>query len=66
MKFFLRRRSAANGLYVFPSTNKPGHIVDPRKAMLKVAELSGVSFTIHDGRRTFITIAESLDIPAYA
>jgi integrase len=34
--------------------------------MLKVAELSGVPFTIHDLRRTFITIAESLDIPAYA
>lgn len=27
---------------------------------------SGVSFSIHDLRRTFITIAESLDIPAYA
>ncbi len=25
-----------------------------------------MSFTLHDLRRTFITIAESLDIPAYA
>ena len=25
-----------------------------------------VAFTVHDLRRTFITIAESLDIPAYA
>lgn len=63
---FLRRRTASDGDYVFPSNSKSGHIVEPRKAMLKVAELSGVSFTIHDGRRTFITIAESLDIPAYA
>lgn len=63
---FLRRRAATNGLYVFPADSKSGHIVEPRKAMLKVAELSGVPFTIHDGRRTFITIAESLDIPAYA
>jgi len=43
-----------------------GHIVEPRKAMLKIAELSGVPFTIHDLRRTFITTAESLDISAYA
>ena len=34
--------------------------------MLKVAELSGVPFTIHDLRRTFATTAESLDLPAYA
>jgi integrase len=63
---FVRRRSATNGDYVFPADSKSGHVVEPRKAMLKVAELSGVPFTIHDGRRTFITIAESLDIPAYA
>ncbi|HAU0884427.1 TPA: integrase, partial [Legionella pneumophila] len=28
--------------------------------------LSGVSFTVHDLRRTFATTAESLDLPAYA
>ena len=32
----------------------------------KIINKSGVSFTLHDLRRTFITIAESLDIPAYA
>jgi integrase len=31
-----------------------------------VIEQSGIAFTIHDLRRTFITVAESLDIPAYA
>lgn len=34
--------------------------------MQKVIQLSGVSFTLHDLRRTFITIAESIDISAYA
>lgn len=34
--------------------------------MAQVTKSSGVHFTIHDLRRTFITIAESLDIPAYA
>ena len=28
--------------------------------------LSGIEFTVHDIRRTFITIAESLDLSAYA
>lgn len=34
--------------------------------MAKAIEDSNVQFTVHDLRRTFITIAESLDIPAYA
>ncbi|WP_292991829.1 hypothetical protein [Nitrosomonas sp.] len=38
----------------------------PRKQMAKIIEQSGVTFTIHDLRRTFMTIAESLDISAYA
>lgn len=31
-----------------------------------MTERSGAEFTLHDLRRTFVTIAESLDIPAYA
>lgn len=52
--------------FVFPGEGKTGYIVEPRKVMQKVINSSGVSFTLHDLRRTFITIAESLDIPAYA
>lgn len=52
--------------FVFPGEGKTGYIVEPRKVMQKVINQSGVSFTLHDLRRTFITIAESLDIPAYA
>lgn len=33
---------------------------------LSVVELSGVPFTLHDLRRTFATIAEGLDLSAYA
>jgi hypothetical protein len=32
----------------------------------RVAKASGVAFTLHDLRRTFITIAESLGTPPYA
>jgi integrase len=64
---FLRRRQATvNSEFVFPANSETGHIIEPRKAMLNLVELSGVEFTIHDLRRTFITTAESLDISAYA
>lgn len=52
--------------WVFPSSLNDGPLKDPKTAIARVNELSGISFTLHDLRRTFITIAESLDIPAYA
>ena len=61
-----QRKAGAAGEYVFPGTGAGGYIVEPRKQMARVTEASGVAFTVHDLRRTFITIAESLDIPAYA
>ncbi|STX39016.1 tyrosine-type recombinase/integrase [Legionella feeleii] len=61
-----RRKQFKVSEFVFPAPSQTGHIIEPRKAMLKVAELSGVPFTVHDLRRTFATTAESLDLPAYA
>ncbi len=52
-----RRKAGAVNEYV---------IVEQRKQMDRITFESGVKFTIHDLRRTFITIAESLDISAYA
>ncbi|MCH2158389.1 MAG: tyrosine-type recombinase/integrase [Oleiphilaceae bacterium] len=52
--------------WVFPSPLNDSHLKEPRTAVDRVCELSGITFTIHDLRRTFITIAESLDISAYA
>lgn len=46
--------------YAFPAISKSGYIVEPR------IEVAGVEWTPHDLRRTFITVAESLDISAYA
>lgn len=46
--------------YAFPALSKAGYIVEPR------IEVAGVDWTPHDLRRTFITVAESLDISAYA
>ena len=61
-----RRFEARTSPFVFPSESERGYLIEPRTAVARVAELSGVPFTLHDLRRTFITIAESLDIPAYA
>lgn len=60
------RSQQATSPYVFPGTGVGGYIIEPRKQIAKVIESSGIQFTVHDLRRTFITIAESLDIPAYA
>lgn len=61
-----RRKEAATTNSVFPGEGVAGHMVEPRKQMARVIQESGVHFTIHDLRRTFITVAESLDISAYA
>jgi integrase len=61
-----RRHYQTESEWVFPSPLTDGPLKEPRTAISKVIELSGVSFQLHDLRRTFITIAESLDIPAYA
>lgn len=58
--------SDPNDKFVFPGNGKTGYNVEPRKVMKKIIESSGVVFTLHDLRRTFITVAESLDISAYA
>ncbi len=60
------RKATQNSPYVFAGNGEGGHIVEPRKQMAKVTAQTGITFTVHDLRRTFITIAEGLDIPAYA
>ncbi|NMP32563.1 integrase family protein [Thalassotalea sp. M1531] len=51
--------------YVF-SSRKAKFLAYPEKALRYLTESSGIKFTFHDLRRTFITVAESLDISAYA
>ena len=61
-----RRFEERESPFVFPSNAECGYLTEPRTAVERVSTLSEVTFTLHDLRRTFITIAESLDIPAYA
>ena len=52
--------------YLFPSLGKEGYLAEPRAACDPVVEATGIKFSSHDLRRTFITLAESLDISPYA
>lgn len=61
-----RKKHAGESPFVFPGPGKQGHLMETKKFLLRVSAGSGVSFTLHDLRRTFITIAESLDVPYYA
>lgn len=60
------RKAPANSHYVFAGKGKAGYLIEPRSQVQKVAEACGVPFTLHDLRRSYITIAESIDISAYA
>lgn len=60
-----RRKANAKSEYVF-ADSAGRRISNFRYAQAAIEKESGVSFCIHDLRRTFVTIAESLDIPAYA
>ncbi|GAC14713.1 tyrosine-type recombinase/integrase [Aliiglaciecola lipolytica] len=59
-------KTSSNSEWVFPGPNPEFHLKEPRTAVDRVAEISNISFTLHDLRRTFITIADGLDLPAFA
>ncbi len=60
------RKANADSEYVFAGSGKAGYLIEPRHQVQQVRNTSGVSFTLHDLRRSYITIAESIDISAYA
>lgn len=61
----LKRRSHCDGEFIFPGKGRNGYLNEPKRNIDKLREYSGVEFTIHGLRRTFITIAESQDIRDY-
>jgi integrase len=60
------RHDSIDGEFVFPGDGSRGHLVSAKKSKAKVIDATGISFSLHDLRRTFTTVAESLDISAYA
>ena len=63
----LMRRRLVTGAspFVFPTRSASGHVEEVKSFCIRVGKRCGIEFSPHDLRRTFVTIAESLDIPAY-
>lgn len=64
--FKARYEKKSSSVYVFPGTGVKGFIAEPKKGVARIIKYSGIVFTCHDLRRTFITMAESLEISSYA
>ena len=65
-KILLRRwQQREDDTWVFPGRGAEGHITDVSTTVQKVIKDSGVSFTLHDLRRTFVTIADGLGLGSY-
>ena len=67
-----QRIKKLNGFkYVFPGMDRKGnlnqktHLMEPKAQVQKVIQASKVSFTLHDLRRHYITLADSLDLSSF-
>jgi integrase len=61
------RRTVGKTKYVFPAANsKSGHIEDPAFAFGQIADATGLCYSIHDMRRTFVTNADRSGVSALA
>jgi integrase len=60
------RAFAKDGPFVFPATSKSGHIEEPKFHLGLVAKQTGITVSVHDLRRTYVTTAESCDISPMA
>jgi integrase len=65
MDMLRERKANSDSLFVFEGEDPTKPINEFKKQIKKVREISGVYFTIHDLRRTFLTIVEGQDAPEY-
>lgn len=60
------RKANSASAFVFPGDGARGYLVEPKRQLAKIIEKTELPFGMHDLRRTFVTIAESLDISSFA
>jgi len=60
------RKTNSTSAFVFPGDGARGYLVEPKRQIAKIIEKTDMPFAMHDLRRTFVTIAESLDISSFA
>ena len=61
-----RRREVGDAGWVFPANSKSGHVEEPRHFLEQVAKATGIEVSVHDLRRTFVSVAESTEMSVYA
>lgn len=61
-----RVNSKDGSQFIFPGSGESGHLVEPKRPVRAVIKASKVDFCLHDLRRFFVTVAESLDTSGYA
>lgn len=60
------RKNDSDSIWVFASCrSKSGHIEEPKSSVAKIESVSGINVSPHALRRTYISIAESIDIGPY-
>lgn len=63
---FARRKHYRTGSpFVFNAINNVGRIIEPKKIVYRISEVACISFTMHDLRRTFTTVAERIQTSTY-
>ena len=60
------RRAIGRTEFIFSADSKSGHIEAPRHHLKEVAAECGIQVSVHDLRRTYLTIAESCEISPMA
>ncbi|MEI6267595.1 MAG: integrase family protein [Methylococcaceae bacterium] len=60
------RKANSTCAFVFAGEGVRGYLVEPKRQLAKIIEKTDMPFTMHDLRRTFVTIAEGLDISSFA
>jgi integrase len=64
-KLIKKRLKKVDGNYVFPGGKQGFPLHSFKRPMDHIRKEAGIDFTLHDLRRTFITVAESMDISSY-
>ncbi len=57
---FQNRQALLENGFMFPGQGKGGHLIEPRKQMAKVTEQTGIKFSLHDMRRTYISAIDGI------
>jgi integrase len=60
------RRALGKTKFVFPGTNATGCLAEPKSFFDRIAATTGIKVAPHDLRRSFVTVAESCDLSAFA